>query len=83
MQNSEPVTVAVRATREKRPKELTPLDIMKLEVATDLGLAERVAAEGWGMLTAAETGRVGGLLHKRLRERNVAIGPKGTLIPCD
>lgn len=74
---------AEKAPRVSKPKELTPLDLLKLEVAAELGLREKVASEGWGMLTAAESGRIGGLVHKRLRERNMAIGPKGTLVPCD
>lgn len=68
---------------KKKPKELSPVDLLKLEIATELGLAERVAQEGWGNLTASETGRVGGLLNKRLRDRNQAIGPKGTLLALD
>lgn len=66
-----------------RPKELTPLDLLKLEIAAELGLAEKVASEGWANLTAAESGRIGGLLNKRLRDRNVTIGPRGTLVPLD
>ena len=69
------------AQRPKKPKELTPLDLLKLEIAADLGLAEKVASEGWGNLTAVETGRVGGILNKRLKDRGMAIGPRGTLIP--
>lgn len=65
----------------KKPKELTPLDRLKLEIAAELGLAEKIAAGGWGELSAAETGRVGGILSRRLKELNFAIGPKGTLIP--
>jgi len=72
---------AARKSRARKPKDLTPLDILKLEIANELGLAEKVASEGWGNLTAAETGRVGGILHKRLRDRNIVIGPKGSLIP--
>lgn len=72
---------AVRAPRERKLKEPTPLDLLKLEIATELGLAERVASEGWGMLTARETGQVGGILNKRLKDANMAIGPKGTLLP--
>lgn len=68
---------------QKKPKEITPLDLLKLEIATELGLGEKVAMDGWGMLTAVETGRVGGILNKRLKERNVTIGPKGTLVPLD
>lgn len=67
--------------RPKEPKEPTPLDRLKLEIASELGLAEKIAAWGWGELTAAETGRVGGILNRRLKELNFAIGPKGSLVP--
>jgi small acid-soluble spore protein F (minor alpha/beta-type SASP) len=70
-----------KAPAVKKPKELTPLDHVKLEIAAELGLADKVASEGWGNLTAVETGRVGGILNKRLRDQGVTIGPKGSLIP--
>jgi hypothetical protein len=72
---------AARQTAVKKPKEPTPLDLLKLEIAAELGLSEKVASEGWGELTAAETGRVGGILNKRLRDKMLAIGPRGTLVP--
>lgn len=65
----------------KKRKELTPLDRLKLEIATELGLAEKIASGGWGELSAVESGRVGGILNRRLKELNFAIGPKGSLIP--
>jgi len=68
---------------KKKPKELSPVDLLKLEIASELGLADKVAREGWGNLTASETGRVGGILNKRLRDRNQTIGPKGTLLALD
>lgn len=74
-------SAAAPRTARRAPRELTPLDLMKLEIATELGLAEKVASEGWANLTAAETGRVGGLLGKRLRDRRMTIGPRGTLLP--
>ncbi|BAD41644.1 small acid-soluble spore protein [Symbiobacterium thermophilum IAM 14863] len=67
--------------RQKKPKELTPLDRLKLEIAQELGLAEKIARSGWAELTAAESGRLGGILNRRLKELKLAIGPKGTLIP--
>lgn len=60
--------------------EPTPLDRLKLQVAEELGLAEKVRRAGWAMLTAAESGRVGGLLSRRLREQGLSIGPRGTLV---
>jgi small acid-soluble spore protein F (minor alpha/beta-type SASP) len=67
----------------KKRKEPTPLDLLKLEIALELGLAEKVASEGWGMLTARESGRLGGILNKRLKDRKLTIGPKGMLLPLD
>lgn len=70
-------------TAKRKHKELTPLDLLKLEIAAELGLAEKVSSEGWGNLTAVETGRLGGILNKRLRDKNLTIGPKGSLIPVE
>jgi hypothetical protein len=72
-----------KAPVARKPKELTPLDLLKLEIASELGLAEKVASEGWGNLTAVETGRVGGILNKRLKDRGMVIGPKGSLLPAE
>lgn len=54
--------------KKKKPKKpLTPKDRAKLRVARELGLYERVKAEGWGGLSAKECGRVGGMLSKQAR----------------
>ena len=37
----------------------------KYEVAKELGIYDKVLKDGWGSLTAEETGRVGGMLRKR------------------
>ena len=37
----------------------------KYEVAKELGIYDKVLEQGWGSLTAEETGRVGGVLRKR------------------
>ena len=50
------------------PKNLTPEEKMKFEIATELGLADKVVAGGWRCLTAKESGRIGGLITKRKRE---------------
>ena len=56
-------------TRKKEKKidlkNLTPDEKMKLEIAAELGLFERVMTDGWGGLTARETGRIGGLMTSR------------------
>ena len=40
---------------------------LKLEIAKQLGLLEKVQKEGWKSLTSKETGRIGGMLSKRKR----------------
>lgn len=38
---------------------------MKYEVAAELGLLDRVLADGWKTLSAKETGRIGGVINSR------------------
>ncbi|MEN6316060.1 MAG: small, acid-soluble spore protein, alpha/beta type [Clostridiaceae bacterium] len=40
-------------------------DMLKFEVASELGLADRVLKFGWKSLSAKETGKIGGLVSKR------------------
>ncbi len=55
----------------KANKELTEDEKMrekiKYEIAEELGLTDKVSEEGWGGLSAQETGRIGGLMAKRKR----------------
>jgi len=53
---------------EKKPKILTENDIMKMEIAEELGLMDKVKATGWKSLTARESGRIGGIMTKRKKE---------------
>ncbi len=46
---------------EKKENELK----LKYEIASELGLFEKVRQSGWKSLTAKETGRIGGLITKR------------------
>lgn len=48
---------------------LKPEEELKYEIAEELGLLDKVLAEGWKSLSAKETGRVGGLMTKRRREQ--------------
>ena len=41
---------------------LEPEELMKYEIAGELGLLDRVMENGWKSLTANESGRVGGIL---------------------
>ncbi len=51
--------------------EIEPEEKMKYEIAEELGLLDRVLADGWKSLTAKETGRVGGILAKRRKQENI------------
>ncbi|GAB6170406.1 small, acid-soluble spore protein, alpha/beta type [Clostridium carnis] len=56
----------------KSNKELSEAEILrekiKYEIASELGLQDKVDEYGWGGLTAEETGRIGGIMTKRKKE---------------
>jgi hypothetical protein len=53
---------------KKKKKIITADDIMKFEIAEELGLFEKIDEVGWGGLTAKESGRIGGIMTSRKRE---------------
>ncbi len=55
--------------KKKEKKQEKQEDPMKLEIAAGLGLLDQVRKEGWGSLSAKETGRIGGLLAMRRKEQ--------------
>ncbi|MDP4144323.1 MAG: small, acid-soluble spore protein, alpha/beta type [Bacillota bacterium] len=65
----------------KSNRELTELEQireeLKYEIARELGLSEKVDTCGWSGLTAEETGRIGGIMTKRKKERHI---PKNIII---
>ncbi len=42
---------------------------VKYEIAEELGLLDRVMQDGWKSLTSKETGKIGGLITKKKRQR--------------
>lgn len=50
-------------------QELTDEEKMKYEIAEELGLLDKVMADGWRSLSSKETGRIGGLITKKKREQ--------------
>lgn len=48
--------------KNKKFKIETTEDKWKYEIASELGLLDKVMEDGWGALTAKETGRIGGLI---------------------
>jgi len=53
--------------KHKKEKVLTEADILKYEIAEELGLLDKVNSTGWKSLTAKESGRIGGIMTKRRR----------------
>lgn len=59
------------STKKNKPiklDELTKEELVKYEIAEELGLLNRVLADGWRSLSSKETGRIGGLLARKKRE---------------
>lgn len=48
--------------------ELTE-ELLKYEVAEELGLLDRVLNQGWKSLSSKETGRIGGMVNRKKREK--------------
>lgn len=60
-------------TKEKPEKKLTENDLIKLEIAKELGLMDKINTYGFGSLTAKETGRIGGIMTARKKKNNSKI----------
>ena len=50
------------------PRNMKPEEVLKFEIATELGLSDKVINSGWRSLSAKESGRIGGLITKKKRE---------------
>ena len=44
-------------------------EVLKYEIAEELGLADKVKDKGWRSLTAKESGRIGGLMNRRMKRQ--------------
>ncbi|MEW6032597.1 MAG: small, acid-soluble spore protein, alpha/beta type [Bacillota bacterium] len=62
----------------RRAKPITREEILKLFIADDLGYLDKVRADGWGGLTSAETGRVGGMMTRRMKRVERGLPPFGS-----
>lgn len=51
------------------PAAENALDSMKFEIASELGIAERVRSQGWNTMTSADCGRVGGHMVRKMIEQ--------------
>ena len=58
-----------RSRKPVNPGSENALDRMKMEVANELGITERVRSQGWSTMTSADCGRVGGHMVRRMIEQ--------------
>lgn len=57
-----------KTTKPVKKKVFKPEDIMKYEIAMELGLGAKLSEVGWGGLTAEETGRIGGIITRKKKD---------------
>ena len=55
-----------RSRKPVNPQAQNALDTMKLEVASELGIANKVTSQGWSTMTSADCGRVGGQMVRKM-----------------
>lgn len=68
-----------RSNRPVNPSAENALDRMKLEVASELGISERVRSQGWATMTSADCGRVGGhMVRKMIEQYESSMGGTST-----
>ncbi len=59
---------AQNRNKNRKFKIETLEDKWKYEIASELGLLDKVMENGWGALTAKETGKIGGLITVRKKK---------------
>lgn len=52
----------------KKMKTYYARDVLKLEIAEELGLMPKIQTGGWPELTAEESGRIGGVMTRKMRK---------------
>ncbi len=58
--------------KKEKPVDLNTLteeEKLKYEIAEELGLLDKVMETGWKSLSSKETGRIGGLITKKRRQK--------------
>lgn len=55
---------------EKTLEEMNEIERLKYETAVELGLFDKLKKSGWKSLSASETGRLGGVMNRKIRQRN-------------
>lgn len=53
----------------KKKKDAAQQELLKLEIARELGLWEKIKKNGWAELTAKESGMIGGIMTRRMMQQ--------------
>lgn len=62
--------IDVKSDKKKnKKKEMTPNYKMKMEIAKEIGLYDKIIEDGWGSLTSKESGRIGGIITSRKKKK--------------
>ena len=62
-------------TRKNKKKKIeTEDDVLKYEIAEELGLMDKINEVGWPGLTAKESGRIGGIMTARKKKKQQEKG---------
>ena len=66
------------SNKKKEPEkiilsELKPEELMKYEIATELGLLDKIMQDGWKSLSAKDTGRIGGIMTKKRKQMRAEV----------
>lgn len=56
--------------KSKAKKPPSERDLLKMEIAKEMGVLEQVEREGWKSISNATCGRLGGIMRQRLKQQN-------------
>jgi hypothetical protein len=59
-----------RSTKSKKKygKTFNRMELIKMEIAENLGLLDKIKSYGWSGLTASESGKIGGMMNKKIKK---------------
>lgn len=58
----------MKKKKKNEKKVLSKNDLLKMEIAREIGIWDQVEQVGWDSLSNAVCGKVGGMMSKRLQE---------------
>ena len=58
--------------KEFDDEKMTPKEHLRFEIAQELGISDKIVSGGWGALSAQESGRIGGIIASRNRQKKTA-----------